>query len=197
MIGKRVARRGLVVPAAYYPLHPIADQTLPMAPEMTLAIARRESEFDPSVQSGAGARGLMQIMPATGREVAAGLGRKSEHSTERLTSDPVYAAELGAAYLATLSRQFNGNVVMMSAGYNAGPSRPDRWMRIFGDPREGDMNIVDWIEHIPFRETRNYVMRVTESLPIYRARLGETPLPVPFSDELTGSTLLSYAPKGE
>ncbi len=197
MIGKRAARRGLVAPAAYYPLHPLADQSLPMAPEMVLSIARRESEFDARVRSGVGARGLMQIMPATGREVAAGLGRKKEHSTERLTTDPEYAAELGAAYLATLARQFSGNVVMISAGYNAGPSRPDRWMRIYGDPREGQIDIVDWIEHIPFRETRNYVMRVAESLPIYRARLGKNPLPRPFSQELTGSTLLAFAPKGE
>ncbi|MFK7744822.1 MAG: lytic transglycosylase domain-containing protein [Roseobacter sp.] len=197
MIGKRLARRAIVVPFGYYALHPLAERTLPMAPEMTLAIARRESEFDPIVQSGVGARGLMQIMPRTGQEVARNLGRAGEHSTERLTSDPVYNAELGAAYLATLARRFSGNVIMMSAGYNAGPSRPDRWMQIYGDPRRGDIDIVDWIEHIPFRETRNYVMRVAESLPIYRAQLGKDPLPQPFSAELTGSTLLSFAPQGE
>ena len=197
MIGKRVARRGIVVPHGYYALHPVATQDLPMAPEMTLSIARRESEFDPRVQSGAGARGLMQIMPATGKEVAKRLGRSQGHSTERLTSDPSYNAELGAAYLSMLARRFSGNVVMMSAGYNAGPSRPDRWMQTYGDPRRGAIDIVDWVEHIPFRETRNYVMRVTESLPIYRARLGQEALPLPFSSELTGSTLLSFAPQGE
>ena len=96
-----------------------------------------------------------------------------------------------------LARRFSGNVVMMSAGYNAGPSRPDRWMQTYGDPRRGAIDIVDWVEHIPFRETRNYVMRVTESLPIYRARLGQEALPLPCSSELTGSTLLSFAPQGE
>ena len=197
MIGKRVAQRGIVVEHGYYALHPVAQQDLPMAREMTLAIARRESEFDPGVQSGVGARGLMQIMPATGAEVARQMGRAGEHSTARLISDPVYNAELGAAYLSRLARRFEGNVVMMSAGYNAGPSRPDRWMQIFGDPRRGEMDIIDWIEHIPFRETRNYVMRVTESLPVYRSRLGEDPLPVPFSEELRGSSLLAFAPKGE
>ena len=197
MIGKRLAQRAIVVPYGYYALHPLAERALPMAPEMSLAIARRESEFDPRVQSGVGARGLMQIMPRTGTEVARKLGRASEHSTARLISDPDYNAELGAAYLATLARRFSGNVIMMSAGYNAGPSRPDRWMEVYGDPRRGNVDIVDWIEHIPFRETRNYVMRVAESLPIYRAQLGKTPLPVPFSTELTGSTLLGYAPKGE
>jgi soluble lytic murein transglycosylase len=85
---------------------------------------------------------------------------------------------------------------MMSAAYNAGPSRPIRWAEMYGDPR-GQVDVVDWIEHIPFRETRNYVMRVTESLPIYRARLGKTPLPIRFTEELKGSTLLSFAPKGE
>ena len=78
---------------------------------------------------------------------------------------------------------------MMSAGYNAGPGRPERWMRDRGDPRRGGMDIIDWIEHIPFNETRNYVMRVSESLPVYRARLGRNPHPVPFSQELVGSTV--------
>ena len=125
------------------------------------------------------------------------LGRAGAHTTERMISDPVYNAELGATYLSMLAQRFNGNVVMMSAGYNAGPSRPDRWMQIYGDPRRGEIDIVDWIEHIPFRETRNYVMRVAESLPIYRAQLGKDPLPTPFSAELTGSSLAAFAPKGE
>ncbi len=199
MIGKRVAQRGITLHAAYYPLHPLAEADLPMAAEMNLAIARRESEFDPSVQSGVGARGLMQIMPGTGQDVARDLGRAGEHSTERLISDPVYNAELGAAFLSQLAGRFDGNVVLMSAAYNAGPGRPIRWMKLFGDPRQGtaDFDVIDWIEYIPFRETQNYVMRVTESLPIYRARLGKDPLPVPFSAELTGSTLLPFAPKGE
>jgi len=77
---------------------------------------------------------------------------------------------------------------MMAAAYNAGPSRPSRWMSRLGDPRRGGVDVIDWIEHIPFNETRNYVMRVAESLPVYRARLGRDPHPVPFSQELTGST---------
>lgn len=199
MIGKRVARRGITIHGPYYPLHPLADADLPMAPEMSLAIARRESEFDPGVQSGVGARGLMQIMPATGREVAASLGLSDDHTTDRMISDPVYNARLGATFLSQLAGRFDGNVVLMSAAYNAGPSRPDQWVLRFGDPRREteDFDVIDWIEHIPFRETRNYVMRVTESLPIYRARLGKEPLPIPFSQELTGSTLLPFAPQGE
>lgn len=197
MVGKRAARRGLTVAAPYYPLHAAAKLDLPMAPEMILAIARRESEFDPRVQSHAGALGLMQLMPGTASDVARDLGVAALHTTDRLTADPEYNAQLGATYLSQMAGRFGGNVVMMSAAYNAGPSRPDRWMALYGDPREGDIDVVDWIEMIPFRETQNYVMRVTESLPVYRARLGLDPLPVPFSEELISSTLLSFAPKGE
>lgn len=194
MIGKRAAQSGIELKGAYYPLHPVAKKDLPMAPEMTLAIARRESEFDPGVISHAGARGLMQVMPATAKLVANELGILSEHETARLTAEWDYNATLGAQYLARLAEEFGGNVVMMAAGYNAGPHRPAAWMERYGDPRDGTPNIIDWIEHIPFNETRNYVMRVTESLPVYRARLGQTPLPVPFSRELTGSTLAAFAP---
>ncbi|AXI48284.1 tail length tape measure protein [Sulfitobacter sp. SK012] len=195
MIGKRAARRGLTIAAPYYALHPLADAKLNMAPEMSLAIARRESEFDPVVKSGAGARGLMQLMPSTARDVARDLGVSALHTTDRLTADPVYNAVLGSTYLSQMAGQFDGNVAMVSAAYNAGPRRPIRWMDLYGDPREGDIDIVDWVEMIPFRETQNYVMRVTESLPVYRARLGLNPLPIPFAQELTGSTLLPFAPK--
>lgn len=194
MVGKRAAQRALVLPAPYFAMHPVGRAALPMSPAMTLAIARRESEFDPQVVSGAGARGLMQVMPGTARDVASALGILSAHSTERLLDDWEYNAKLGATYLARLAATFDGNVVMMSAGYNAGPGRPIRWMSDYGDPRTGAVDMVDWIEGIPFRETRNYVMRVTESLPVYRARLGQPPLPIPFSAELTGSTLRAFAP---
>jgi len=190
MIGKAVARRGAIVPVPYYPLHPLTQTDMPVPTELALAIARRESEFDPVVVSGVGARGLMQLMPATAREVARDLGLSGGHSDARLTQDPVYNARLGTQYLAELSAQFDRNIVMVAAGYNAGPSRPIRWMRDYGDPRGGDIeDLIDWIEGIPFRETRNYVMRVAESLPIFRARLGQDPLPRPFSEELLGASL--------
>ncbi|SHE77418.1 soluble lytic murein transglycosylase [Ruegeria intermedia] len=194
MIAKRAATKGVVLPAAYYPMHPVADMRLPMAEEMVLAIARRESEFDPVVVSGAGARGLMQVMPATAKLVAQELGILSGHKTPRLTADWQYNAKLGANYLAKLAAEFDGNVVMMAAGYNAGPNRPISWMERYGNPLRGEVDMVDWIETIPFSETRNYVMRVTESLPVYRARLGKPALPIPFSRELTGSTLAAFAP---
>lgn len=194
MIAKRAATEGVVLPAAYYPMHPVADMRLPMAEEMVLAIARRESEFDPVVVSGAGARGLMQVMPATAKLVAQELGILGGHKTPRLTADWQYNAKLGANYLAKLAADFDGNVVMMAAGYNAGPNRPISWMERYGNPLRGEVDMIDWIETIPFSETRNYVMRVTESLPVYRARLGKPALPIPFSRELTGSTLAAFAP---
>lgn len=194
MISKRAARQSMELEGAYFPLHAVANEKLPMAKEMVLAISRRESEFDHQVVSGAGARGLMQVMPATAKLVAKELGILAKHSTARLTGEWDYNAKLGANYLAGLAGTFDGNVVMMAAGYNAGPRRPIAWMERYGDPRDGTPDIVDWIEHIPFNETRNYVMRVSESLPVYRARLGKKPLPVPFTQELSGSTLRAFAP---
>ena len=85
----------------------------------------------------------------------------------------------------------------MSIGYNAGPHRSRAWIEDYGDPRDPGIDIVDWIETIPYRETRNYVQRVAESLPVYRARLGRDPLPIPFTAELQGSTLMPLAPQGE
>ncbi|NND17542.1 MAG: lytic transglycosylase domain-containing protein, partial [Silicimonas sp.] len=183
MVGKQAAQRGIVVASAYYPVVDLRVPDMPVPRELALAIARRESEFDPVVMSGVGARGLMQLMPGTAKEVARYL--ELPYSRDRLVSDPAYNARLGTAYLDELMRTFDGNTVMVSAGYNAGPGRPLRWMRDRGDPRQGDIDIVDWIEHIPFDETRNYVMRVAESLPVYRARLTGEVTRIAFTDELT------------
>ena len=147
-------------------------------------IARRESEFNIGVGSPVGALGLMQLMPATAEEVSGWLGLP--YSRAKLTTDWRYNAQLGTRYLAYLQETFGQSPVMISAGYNAGASRPRTWMAERGDPRIGQADVVDWIEHIPFTETRNYVMRVSESLPVYRARLtGETG-PVNFTDLLNG-----------
>ncbi len=189
MLGKHAASRQVILPEAYYPVHAMSGMDLPVPMELALAIARRESEFDPSVASGAGAQGLMQLMPGTASDVARDLGLA--HQPAHILHVWEYNARLGSTYLAQLSDKFGANVVMMSAGYNAGPRRPAQWMALYGDPRAGDMDVIDWIEHIPFRETRNYVQRVAESLPIYRARLGKAPHPVPFSQELIGASLPS------
>lgn len=187
MIAKAAAKRGLTLPGPYYALHPMQGLDLPVPMPLALSIARRESEFDPQVVSGAGAMGLMQLMPGTAAQVARELG--VSHEPSKVLSDWGYNAVLGSAYLANLSERFGANIILVSAGYNAGPSRPKQWIERFGDPRSPRVDVVDWIEMIPFSETQNYVMRVAESLPVYRARLGQEPLPVPFSQELTGNTL--------
>ncbi|MEL7025739.1 MAG: lytic transglycosylase domain-containing protein, partial [Pseudomonadota bacterium] len=170
MVGKRAASEATVLPRAYFPVVDLGAEADGVDPAMALAIARRESEFDPVVKSGAGARGLMQLMPATAREVAGELDLP--YSASRLIDDPVYNATLGTTYLSWMATEFDANPIFMAGSYNAGPGRVRRWIRDRGDPTTQDVRaMIDWIEHIPFRETRNYVMRVAESLPVYRARL--------------------------
>ncbi|MCU4651624.1 lytic transglycosylase domain-containing protein [Roseibacterium sp. SDUM158016] len=169
-IAKRAAQNGYEIMRAYYPVTDLAEGDWPIDAAFALSIARRESEFNPSVVSHAGAMGLMQVMPGTGRDTAAELGIAYDEG--RVLSDPDYNARLATAYIAGLNERFGGNVVLVSAGYNAGPRRASEWIERFGDPRREDEDtIVYWIEAIPFTETRNYIMRVTESLAIYEAQL--------------------------
>jgi len=183
-MAKYAARSGTVLLRPYFPVTDIIEGDASVPAELTLSIARRESEFYSGATSGVGARGLMQLMPRTAREMARKKGLKFHLG--RLTSDPKYNATLGTAYLAELIAEFGDYYPFIAAGYNAGPSRPKRWLKRYGDPRRSVEHAVDWIEHIPFRETRNYVMRVMESLPVYRARLAGKPMPLSLSRELTG-----------
>ncbi|MFT6073414.1 MAG: soluble lytic murein transglycosylase [Yoonia sp.] len=185
LLAKTAVTRGIVIPSIYFPVHDVAQMDLPVDSSLVLSIARRESEFNIGIGSPVGALGLMQVMPATAEEVAGDLGLP--YSKPRLTSDWAYNAEIGAAYLAYLTEEFGPTPVMIAAGYNAGPSRPKRWMDEYGDPRLREMDVIDWIEHIPFRETRDYVMRVTESIPIYEARLSGVTGTIRFTDLLLGS----------
>lgn len=173
LVAKRAAQSGHEIFRAYYPLADLEDVELPIPRAFALSIARRESEFDPVVVSGAGAIGLMQVMPGTGRDSAGELG--ISFSENRLRNDPAYNVLLGSNYIAGLLDAYDGNPVLVSVGYNAGPGRVRQWRERFGDPRAAD-DVIDWIEDIPFTETRNYIMRVIESLPIYEAQLsGELP----------------------
>ncbi|EYD78381.1 Soluble lytic murein transglycosylase precursor [Rubellimicrobium mesophilum DSM 19309] len=181
--GKAAVERGIVVPTAYFPIHPMAREGWPVETELALSIARRESEFNAGVSSPVGAQGLMQLMPATAREVAGQIGLP--YSQARLTNWE-YNAKLGTRYLATLEEMFGTSPVLIAAGYNAGPGRPRQWMAQRGDIRDADVDVVDWIEHIPFAETRTYVMRVSESIPIYRARLTGQTGPIEFTRLLKG-----------
>jgi soluble lytic murein transglycosylase len=183
-VAKHAATRGIVLPGPMFPLHPMARANLPVPAEFALAIARRESEFHPGARSGVGALGLMQLMPGTAEEVSRKLGLPYDRAA--LTRDPVYNARLGSTYLAELKDRFGPSVALVAAGYNAGPSRPARWIGDFGDPRTDRVDVVDWVEHVPFIETQTYIMRVMETIPIYRARLAGTPQPWRLTDELRG-----------
>ncbi len=169
VVGKQAARAGHVIMDIYYPVESRVGSGGPIEPALALAIARQESEMNPAAVSPAGARGLMQLMPGTAKKVSRDLG--VGYSLDRLTADPAYNVKLGKAYLAEMLAQFGGAKMLAAAAYNAGPSRADQWVGRLGDPRHA-MDPVDWIEHIPFTETRNYVQRVMEGLHIYRARLG-------------------------
>ena len=134
-----------------------------------LAIARQESEFNTRARSHARAYGMMQMINATAKTTA----RKARLPYQRawLTGDPEYAAKLGSHHLNDLLEQFDGSYIMAAAAYNAGGGRVRQWIKAYGDPRRGEIDPIDWIESIPFSETRNYVMRVMENKQVYRARL--------------------------
>jgi soluble lytic murein transglycosylase len=176
LVTKQALRKGVVLVEAGYPSSPIMKGLEP-TPEIIHAIARQESAFDPKAISHAGARGLMQLMPATARSVARSL--KIPHSTRRLTADPRHNVNLGASYINGLLEDFDGSLVLALSAYNAGPHRVRRWLRENGDLRHFDTpDAIDWIEQIPFKETRNYVQRVLENLPLYHHLLRDDFSPI-------------------
>lgn len=179
-ISKAAIRRGHNLIIYSYPIHPFPAYTpLRDPPELAflLAVARQETEFNQETQSGPGARGLLQVMPVTARHVC------SQHKLKkceiaRLMTDKSYNAMLASAYLGDRMGEFDGSYVLTLAGYNAGPGRARQWIRAFGDPRSAAIDPVDWIERIPFTETREYVAKVLSNLQVYRARLGERRSPL-------------------
>lgn len=134
------------------------------------SIARQESAFDPQAVSHAGARGLLQLMPGTAKLTARSVGLA--YSKSKLTSHPGYNATLGAAHLAKLIGRYDGSYVKTFAGYNAGAGRVTQWVKKYGDPSTARTNAIDWVERIPFTETRNYVQKILENLQVYKSRLG-------------------------
>jgi len=134
-----------------------------------LAIARQESEFNLSAVSSARAYGMMQMINST----ASATARKHRipYSRSRLTRDIDYSAKLGALHLHDLLRKYDGSYIMSAAAYNAGPHRVKQWVAKYGDPRTGEIDPIDWLESIPFSETRNYIQRVMENTQVYRARM--------------------------
>jgi soluble lytic murein transglycosylase len=178
---RNLARHGFILPERGYPLR--SPPLGPDAPEtaFVLGITRQESSFNPLARSGAGARGMMQLMPATARSVARRLGLA--YSSGAL-DNPDYNMKLGSAYLGQLVDQYSGSYVMAAAAYNAGPGRPTTWSSACGDPRGSAMDPLDFIECIPFSETRDYVMRVLEATQVYRARLHGGVAPLTLQDDL-------------
>ena len=135
-----------------------------------MAVSRQESEMDPHAISSAGARGLLQLMPQTAKHMARKL--KLRYDRALLLEDPQYNLRLGTAYLAELLDKYEGCYVLALAAYNAGPARVKKWLWRYGDPRTEDVSLVDWIELLPYHETRNYIQRVLETTEVYRDRLG-------------------------
>jgi soluble lytic murein transglycosylase len=184
LVAKAAAERGLILPHAYYPVPEFVPDGLSVSRALALSISRRESEFDPAARSSADARGLMQVLPGTAKLMASKLGKTFDAS--KLISDPAYNVTMGAAYLSEMAGEFGPSIALIASGYNAGPGRPRRWIGEFGDPRRPDVDVVDWVETIPFAETRTYVMRVAEGVVIYRAKLKGAVGPVRITEELKG-----------
>jgi soluble lytic murein transglycosylase len=186
-IGVRGAKaglaKGIVATDAAFPVvnYPMLREPQVERPLM-LALSRQESEMNPNAVSHAGARGLMQFMPATAQREARMQGLPFRASW--LTDDPGYNMTLGGQHLDTLLSQFKGSYIMTAAAYNAGPSRPKQWIEDYGDPRTGQVDPIDWVEFIPFGETRNYVQRVLENTQVYRQRLAGTPVDIELSEDL-------------
>lgn len=173
-VGKVAWNRGLDVAALAYPLGAVPAGANINGPGKALAysIARQESAFNKAAISPANARGLLQILPGTAKAVAARHGLP--YSKDRLTSDAGYNATLGAHFLGEQISEFGGSYILTFIAYNAGPSRVPQWIKRFGDPRGRPLDeVIDWIEMIPFTETRHYVQRVMENYQIYKVRLGQ------------------------
>lgn len=167
---KQASRFGTFLKDSGYPKPDIFTSLSPKFDKaFSMALSRQESEFNPEAVSPAKAYGLMQMINSTARATAR--KHRLPYSRSRLTSDPEYSAKLGSLHVNDLLDRFDGSYIMTAAAYNAGPHRVSTWIKSYGDPRTGEIDPIDWIESIPFSETRNYIHRVLENLNIYRARL--------------------------
>jgi soluble lytic murein transglycosylase len=173
-VGKIAYGRGVDVAALAFPIGVIPDSAniSGSGKALAYAIARQESAFNPAAVSSANARGLLQLLPKTAKAVAGRHGMA--YNSDRLTQDAGYNATLGAHYLGEQIDTFGGSYILTFIAYNAGPNKVPEWIKRYGDPRGKPVDqVVDWIERIPFPETRNYVQRVMENYQVYKARLGQ------------------------
>ena len=187
LVGKTALARGMAMERYAFPdfgvppysaIGPALDRCI------VYSVARTESAFDQGDRSSANAVGLMQVTPQAGRDTAKRLG--VSYDWHRLVSDPVYNTQMGAAEIAALLKEYGGSYILTFAAYNAGRGRVKQWIALHGDPRDPKIDPVDWVERIPFAETRNYVQRVMENLQVYRVRFDSTlaavspdPIPTP------------------
>ena len=170
-LAKAAAQRNIDIDSWGYPIRALPDWKQigkPVEKPLVFALARQESEFNPNAGSKVGAQGLMQIMPGTAKLIAKQHGLK--HDASRLM-DPDYNVKLGAAHLGDLIASNGGSYVLTLVGYNAGPRRAREWLAEYGDFRAGEVDPIDWVESIPFQETRQYVQKVLQNLHVYRSRL--------------------------
>jgi len=174
LVGKTTLARGLPMDVYAFPdigvpsYNPVGSK---LERCIVYAIVRTESGFDQRDLSSAKAVGLMQVTPGAGRDTAKRFG--VAYDWKRLVSDPAYNVQMGAAEVSGLLNDYRGSFILAFAGYNAGRGRVEQWMAQHGDPRDPKVDAVDWVERIPFAETRNYVQRVMENLEVYRQRFGE------------------------
>jgi soluble lytic murein transglycosylase len=172
-VGKLASQRGIALDDIAFPMFGVPQhEALPRSAEQPVvySIARQESAFQSDALSHAGARGLMQMLPSTARRTAQRAGVPFDE--KRLVLDPAYNAQLGAAHLTELMDEHGQSLILTFAAYNAGGHRVKQWIAAYGDPRKSDVDPIDWVERIPFTETRNYVQRVVENVGVYRARFG-------------------------
>jgi soluble lytic murein transglycosylase len=189
-VAKLAIRQGVVLTVAGYPKLTVGRK-FSVEQALIHAVIRQESAFDPKAISRAGARGLMQLMPATAKSVARQL--KIHYSKQKLTASPVHNVRLGSAYLGKLRDNYDGSLILTLAAYNAGPGNVRRWIKLNGDPRSfSSLDAIDWIESIPVSETRNYVQRVLENLTIYGFRFENGFLPALIVDAMTGTEPVDY-----
>jgi soluble lytic murein transglycosylase len=181
-IARDASRQGVLLAEEAFPVLPerLWPKPAPTEPAVMHAVIRQESLFRQDAVSSAGARGLMQLMPGTARDVSKALG--VPYREDRLITDVNYNLRLGSTYVAQMIDRYDGSLPIALAAYNAGPGRASQWLRDIGDPRvarnDRHYAMIDWIERIPIYETRNYVQRVLENASVYRARINGEPAPL-------------------
>ena len=173
LLGKLALARGYPLEHAAFPTLGVPDYTPigpPVDPALVYSIVRQESWFNPKTVSSAKALGLMQVTPPAGSYIAKKF--KATFDQKRLLSDMTYNVQIGSAELGDVIEDYRGSYIMAFAAYNAGRGRVKEWIAKYGDPRDPKVDPIDWVERIPFSETRNYVQRVMENVQVYRVRFG-------------------------